>query len=185
MFDYLVFKLGVSAKDVVICGRSIGSGPAVYLSSNRKPGALILISPFKSIQETAASIVGVFKFLIADRFKNYDLMSKVTCPTLFIHGQNDNLISFQHSIDLSSRCGGPWELILPEEMDHNDFNIYDDFLEPIMNFLKRHNLNSSSSSKTIAIPEELFSVPLYLQEESDKLKNTDYVSSFIRRILKI
>lgn len=185
VFDYFVYNLGVSAKDIIICGRSIGSGPAVYLSANRKPSALILISPFKSIQETAASIVGIFKFLIADRFKNYELISKVTCPTLFIHGQNDNLISFSHSIDLSKRCSGPYELILPEDMDHNDFNVYDDFLEPIMSFLKRHNLSSSSNNKTVTIPSELFSIPIYMQETTEKLKNTDYVSSFIRKLLKI
>ena len=177
--------MGVNPKDIVICGRSIGSGPAVYLSANRKPSALILISPFKSIQETAASIVGVFKFLIADRFNNYEVIGNVTFPTLFIHGQNDNLISFSHSVDLSKRCGGPYELILPEEMDHNEFNIYDDFLEPIMSFLKRQNLNSSSNNKVITIPSELFSIPLYLQEASESLKKTDYVSSFLRKILKI
>ena len=177
--------LGVNPKDIVICGRSIGSGPAVFLSANRKPSSLILISPFKSIQETAASIVGVFKFLIADRFKNYELISKVTCPTLFIHGQNDNLISFSHSVDLSQKCGGPYELILPEEMDHNEFNIYDDFLEPIMSFLKRQNLNLSSCKIMITIPSELYSIPHYLQEASESLKQTDYVSSFLRKILKI
>jgi acetyl esterase/lipase len=62
-----VKELGVNPKDIVICGRSIGTGPAVFLSANRDPGALILISPFKSIQDTAKTILGMFNFLVADR----------------------------------------------------------------------------------------------------------------------
>jgi fermentation-respiration switch protein FrsA (DUF1100 family) len=185
VFDYLVNKIGVNQKDIVICGRSIGSGPAVYLAANRKPSALILISPFMSIQETAASIVGIFKFLIADRFKNSDLIKNVTCPTLFIHGQNDDLISFTHSVELTKRCGGPYELILPEDMNHNEFNIYDDFLEPIVNFLKRQNLTSSSTSKSITIPPELYNTPFYFTETNEDLKNTDIMTSLLRKLLKI
>ena len=68
MFDYFVNTLKVNPFDIVICGRSIGSGPAVYLSANRNPGALILISPFKSIRETVGSICGgLLKYLVADR----------------------------------------------------------------------------------------------------------------------
>lgn len=186
MFDYFVNTLGVSRKDIVICGRSIGSGPAVYLAANREPSALILISPFKSIQETAASLIGVFKFLIADRFKNLELISKVTCPTLFIHGQIDNLIPFTHSIELSKKCGGPYELILPEEMDHNIFNIYEDFLEPICLFLKRQNLTYPSNEKVSIIPIELYDLPKYLIDgDNEKLQNSDFVTSFLRKLLKI
>lgn len=69
MFDYFVEVLNCKPADIVICGRSIGSGPAVYLSANRNPGALILISPFISIRETVGSLIGGFmKYLVADRY---------------------------------------------------------------------------------------------------------------------
>ncbi len=47
---------------------------------------------------------------------------------MLIHGQKDSLISFEKSIQLTERTGGPYELILPENMNHNDVHIYDDFL---------------------------------------------------------
>jgi len=184
VYDYFVNKMGINQKDIVVCGRSIGSGPAVFLAANRKPSALILISPFKSIRETASSIIGVFKFIIADRFKNYEIINKVTCPTLIIHGQKDSLISFTHSIDLSKRIGGPYELLLPEEMDHNEFNIYEDFLEPISMFLARFNLNQPSTSKFIKIDSDLFQIPDYLLNIDEK-NNNDFVSDFLRKILRI
>ena len=67
VFDYFVHILGVNPTDIIICGRSIGSGPATYLSANRSPGATILISPFTSIKQTAKSLVGLLNVLVADR----------------------------------------------------------------------------------------------------------------------
>ncbi len=169
-----------------MCGRSIGSGPAVYLAANRSPCALILISPFKSIRETASSILGVFKFIIAERFKNIDIIEKVTCPLLLIHGQKDNLIPFTHSIELSKRTSGPYELMLPEDMDHNEFNLYEDFLEPISNFLKRHNLLNSINMNKVEIFKELFDTPDYILDPNNEAsKKKDIVSKFLRKFLKI
>lgn len=175
----------VNSKDIVVCGRSIGSGPAVYLSANRKPGALILISPFKSIRETANSILGVFKYVVADRFNNLNIINNVTCPLLLIHGQKDNLIPFSHSIQLSEKTGGPYELLLPEEMDHNEFNVYEDFLEPITNFLKRHSLlYFNTESKKIELKQEYFDIPEYMMDP-DNIKKKDVMSKMLRKLLKI
>lgn len=41
--------VGFHEADICLLGRSIGSGPAVYLSSIYKVGSLILLSPFLSI----------------------------------------------------------------------------------------------------------------------------------------
>lgn len=188
VFDFFVKQLGINEKDIVVCGRSIGSGAAVYLSANRTPGGLILISPFKSIRETATSILGMLKFLVADRFKNIELMPKVTCPLLLIHGQKDSLIPFNHSVELSNKTGGPYELILPEEMDHNEFNIYDDFLEPITEFLKRNSLtgggSSSTSSEKIEIPSEYFEIPDSITDP-ENINKKDVMSKLLRKMLKI
>ncbi len=174
----------MNEKDIVLCGRSIGSGPSVYLAANRNPGALILISPFKSIRETANSILGFLKYIVAERFRNIEVIEKVTCPLLIIHGQKDNLIPFTHSIELTQKTSGPYELILPEEMDHNEFNLYEDFLEPITNFLKRHNLLNLLSSKQIEIKPEFFEVPDYITDP-ENLNKKDMMSKVIRRMLKI
>ena len=116
-------------------------------------------------------------------------MKKVTCPSLFIHGQKDDLIPITHSIELSKNCGGPFDLIFPEEMDHNDFNIYEDFLEPISNFLKHQNLlNSINVQNQIKIPTDIFEIPEYFistEKEIFTPKKKDYVSHYIRKFLKI
>jgi pimeloyl-ACP methyl ester carboxylesterase len=98
VYDYIVQTLGVSQKDIIIFGRSIGSSPATYVARNRNPAALILMSPFKSIKELARDLVGWFLSLaIAERFRNIDLIKEVSCPIFIIHGQRDRLIPYSHS----------------------------------------------------------------------------------------
>jgi len=38
-------------------------------------------------------MVKFFSFFVKERFNNADRMKKVKCPTLFIHGQDDEVIS--------------------------------------------------------------------------------------------
>ena len=68
----------------------IGTGPSVYLATLRTPKALILISPFKSIKSIKNKFISLF---LLDIFKSIELIDKVSCPVLFIHGKNDHLIS--------------------------------------------------------------------------------------------
>jgi len=186
VYDYFVGEIGIDEKDIIVCGRSIGSGPAVHLAANRNPGALILISPFKSIQETASSILGIFKFLVKDRFNNINKIKTVTCPLLLIHGQQDNLIPFTHSLELSKNTGGPYDVFFPENMDHNEFDLYEDFLEPITNFLKRHFLFFHSNKEKIFLKSEIFDIPEYLIDpNNENSKKKDFFSKMLRKMLKI
>ena len=65
----------------------MGSGPATELAARKNPGALLLMSAYTSIRGVVESIAGqIGKFLIAERFRNLDHMSRVTCPTFLVHG---------------------------------------------------------------------------------------------------
>jgi fermentation-respiration switch protein FrsA (DUF1100 family) len=186
VYDYLISQ-GIDEKDIVICGRSIGSGPSIYLASNRKPGGLILISPFKSIQEVVKSIIGVFKFLVSERFENIEIVDKITCPTLFIHGQKDDIVPFDHSIELSKKCKCPYEIILPEEMDHNEIHIYDDFLEPVTSFLQRHSLLTIKTENKIEFNEDVYETPKQLEdlEKFKKDNNNDVFTKLVRKLFGV
>lgn len=69
VYDFIIEELKINSNNIYVFGRSLGSGPSLYLSSNRNPGGLILISPFTSIQMVAESLVGkMFKYLINERY---------------------------------------------------------------------------------------------------------------------
>jgi acetyl esterase/lipase len=69
VFDFLTENLKVEAENIIVFGRSIGSAPATYLCSERKPGALVLMSPFTSIRAVAENLVGtLIKYLVSERY---------------------------------------------------------------------------------------------------------------------
>ena len=51
VYDYLNIMLGVPESSIILFGRSIGSGPATLVASQKSPCALLLMSAFKSIRD--------------------------------------------------------------------------------------------------------------------------------------
>eukprot|EP01126_Amoeba_proteus_P012502 TRINITY_DN15155_c0_g1_i1.p1 TRINITY_DN15155_c0_g1~~TRINITY_DN15155_c0_g1_i1.p1 ORF type:complete len:251 (-),score=19.46 TRINITY_DN15155_c0_g1_i1:525-1277(-) len=98
VYNFFTLYLNVSPSDVVIFGRSIGTGPSTFLVSSlhKQPAGLILQSPFTSISEMANNLLyglgGLVWLFAPNTFDNLGAIRNVTCPTLFIHGQRDTLI---------------------------------------------------------------------------------------------
>ena len=79
--------LGYDEDQVIICGRSIGAGPATLLASMFTPRALILLCGYTSIKNVAKKAVGKFLALfVANHFNNLDMIKYVESPTMMIHG---------------------------------------------------------------------------------------------------
>lgn len=71
VYEFLNIDLKVDPKDIQLFGRSIGSGPAVWLASVRDIGILTLVSPFTSIRAVAEHKVGsIIAMMLKDRFDN-------------------------------------------------------------------------------------------------------------------
>lgn len=142
VYDYLTKVCGIAENDLVLFGRSMGSGPTSYLSSVREPHALILMSPYTSIKNAAKSILGWASFLsvvVSEKFRNIDAIKRCKCPVLIIHGKQDSLIPVHHAEELYEACSKkvPCYLHMPTKMDHNEFKIEADLIEPINEFFKR------------------------------------------------
>jgi esterase/lipase len=86
VMKYILRETDLKERDILIFGRSMGSGPATFLSSNFTPGALILMSPYTSIKNVVKGKAGFLSAFISERFDNLKLMPKVTCPTFIVHG---------------------------------------------------------------------------------------------------
>ena len=85
--------LGFSPADVMVFGRSIGSGPACVLAKEFRPGGLVLLSPFTSVKKAAASFVGSFLALfLSEHFDNLECIKQIQCSVLFVHGELDHIV---------------------------------------------------------------------------------------------
>ena len=181
IYDFVKNKFNVEDKNIYIFGRSIGTSPAIYLASKRKPNALITISAFTSIKAVAHNLVGFLKILVKERLTSIDYIKNVTCPIIFIHGQKDPLIPFKETILLKDNCDCPFEVVLPINMTHNDFDIDEDIIEPIANFLGK-NCSIDKGKNNFEENEEIknfFKIPENIKNTIDKNKNNhNYVNTY-------
>lgn len=127
-FNYLLEK-GFRPGNIIIYGRSIGSGVAVDLASRKKAKGLILESPFSSFATLANE---KFPFLFPSlylryRFDNLLKIDQVTSPVMFLHGTDDTLIPSSHSQVLFDRFKGTKKMILVDKGAHNDLHAFDQY----------------------------------------------------------
>ena len=85
---------GVPMENTVLLGNSIGSGVAVQMASENDVRALVLISPFDSLTNTAARALRWLpvRLLLKDRFDNQAKLGDLEMPILIMHGDADTLI---------------------------------------------------------------------------------------------
>lgn len=69
---YLINSLGYDEKDIIVVGRSMGSGPACEMANIYKSiAALILISPYTSLKSATRTLLGsIASLLVRERFDN-------------------------------------------------------------------------------------------------------------------
>lgn len=96
VYKWLLKQEDVIPNNIIIYGRSLGSGIACYLARNYKCKSLILISPLMSVMLTR-----LYVSLWGDMFKNYLLAPHIKCPTLIIHGTMDTVVPYQCGKDLA------------------------------------------------------------------------------------
>ncbi len=139
VYDYLVSRAGIKARDIVLFGRSLGSGPATYLASQRDVYCLFLMSAYTSIKDVSRSLLGRLSYILTpmviERFKNIDSIKEVKSPVFLLHGAKDKLIPPQHAYELKKACATICKLELPENMDHNEFDFQRDFIAPFQEFV--------------------------------------------------
>ena len=98
---------GASPEQTVIVGNSIGSGPATQLATEITARALVLISPFASLQKVVSEQVPWLPvgLLLKDNYDNLAKIGSVGAPILIMHGDADTLIPHQHSEALANASG--------------------------------------------------------------------------------
>ncbi len=91
---YLVETRGVDPARIVVFGRSLGAAIGARLAARERPGALILESPFASIESMGRRLYPFLPVRLLNRFgyQTADYVSRIGCPVLVIHSRNDEII---------------------------------------------------------------------------------------------
>lgn len=108
--------------DIVVIGRSLGSGAAVQVAGARPATALILVTPYDSLADVGAAHYPMFpvRWLARDRFDSARIAPTLTLPTTIIAAGRDQVIPMANTrrLEAAFRPGVARFVLLPRE-DHN------------------------------------------------------------------
>ena len=84
-----------SHPQIAVVGRSLGSGVAVRLASQRPVQQLILVTPYNSLEEIAEQHYPWLpvKWLLRDRFESGKYAAHIRVPTLLLAASDDEVIA--------------------------------------------------------------------------------------------
>ena len=93
--DWLI-KKGISEKNLILYGESLGTGVAIHLAQNKNFAGVILETPFTSMIDAAKKFYPYIpvKLLLKDKFENYKKIKNINSPILIMHGEVDQLVPF-------------------------------------------------------------------------------------------
>ncbi len=141
LYDHFANQDEIDKTSIIAMGRSLGTGVAVYLASQRTLKGLILVSPYDSITNVAQELypyIPVSAF-IRHPFDSVSLAPSIKMPLLALTAASDSTISSERSRALITKWGGHCNHVSIPQADHNDLNLSKLYWESISKFL-RHTM---------------------------------------------
>lgn len=125
IYDQLKTFPRIDAERIIITGRSIGTGVATYLSSQRPVKATILITPYESMTAVAQEKYPFvpISLLLRHPFESETYAATINTPVLALIAKNDAVIPPPHAYNLLKHWKGPSSFL---EVDAGHNSIMDD-----------------------------------------------------------
>ncbi|KAI3420386.1 Alpha/beta hydrolase domain-containing protein aho-3 [Globodera pallida] len=153
----------IPPEQVILYGQSIGTVPSVDLaSSNSRVAGLVLHSPLLSGMRVA--FPGTQRTWCCDAFPSIEKIPRVQCPTLVIHGTDDDVIDFSHGVTIYQNCPASVEPLWVSGAGHNDVELHAVYLERLRLFIESE-LRSPLASR------EQFKNAKKRQQQRDQTQN--------------
>lgn len=140
-YDYAVSLDTIDKNNVIIMGYSIGTGPATYLASQRDVKGLILLAPYDCALSLYNNTLDIFhgpvRLLARYKFDSKTYAQNVLISPLIIASQNDEVIPFALSENLSKHFPESVNFITLEGVFHNDIIKQENTLCEIQKYLQQ------------------------------------------------
>lgn len=110
-------------RDIVVVGRSLGSGIALQVAAGHRAERLVLVTPYDSIAELAAAQFPLFPvgLLLQDKYESWRYAPRIKIPTTVIVAHRDQVIPNASSLRLAERFApGIATVVDFPDAGHND-----------------------------------------------------------------
>jgi alpha-beta hydrolase superfamily lysophospholipase len=131
-YDYA--KEQYSENEIIVYGRSLGTGIATYVASRNDPEKVILETPFYSLTEIAKNRFPILpvESLLHYPFPSYQYINDISCPITIYHGDDDEVIDISYAKQLyDSIESEEKEFILVPGGGHNNLVMFKEYIETI------------------------------------------------------
>lgn len=124
---------------IIIYGKSLGTGIAAYLASVRDCRSLLLETPYYSL----ASVAGNYVFfmpvhqLMKYNLDTYKYFDEVTAPITVMHGDKDRLITLANAASLVSHMKTTDAFYVIKGGDHNNLAAFNRFHQVLDSVLEK------------------------------------------------
>ena len=125
-------KIRAGHPNVVVVGRSLGTGIAIRLATQRPVSRLVLVTPYESLQDLAATQFPFFpvRWLLADKYESGRYAPQVTAPTTLVAAQHDEVIPRWSTDRLHARFPpGVARLVVLPGTGHNTISMHPLYLD--------------------------------------------------------
>ncbi len=140
IYDKLVSDPKIDAMHIIVIGRSIGTGVATYLSSQRKTSGTVLITPYESMIDVAQEKYPYvpIALLIKHPFNSKEYATAISSPMLSLISKNDVIIPTVHAYNLINVWKGK-TMALEVDEDHNSIMGNEEVWKKIETFVSENS----------------------------------------------
>ncbi len=137
-YDYLLKTY--AEEDIIVYGRSIGTGFATYTASHNNPKKVILETPyynFKDLIKRRFKIVPFLSSIIKIKLLSNEYIKDISCPITIYHGTNDRIVPYESGKLLSKQVpSSQVDFITIPNGNHNDLRGFKQYQTSIAKVLK-------------------------------------------------
>ena len=137
VFDHILAAERIDPRHVVLMGRSLGTGVAVYVAAQRKVGGVILVTPFDSLVNVARAHYPIFpvRWLLRHRFDSAVLAPHIAAPALFLTAADDVVVPVRFAHNLEKQWGWAVTSVTVAGVGHNDIEFSPVYWDAVNAFL--------------------------------------------------
>lgn len=135
-YDWIRQK--TSAEQLIIYGRSIGSGVATHIAANNSAKTLILETPFNNMKDVVHTRFPFLylKFPFRHQFPNDENLPKVDYPVHIFHGTKDRVVPYSCALKLKKQLQAKDHFYTIENGGHGDLIDYPPFNTTLSEILR-------------------------------------------------
>jgi len=127
--------------NISVIGRSLGSGVATFLASQRPVSRLMLATPFDSLQSIAQAQFWIYpsSIILQDKYRSIDRVKNIDAKTLILIAENDQLVPYKNSENLVNAFPEKQvDVKIIKNRGHNDISNSIEYMNALNSFFSNY-----------------------------------------------